>query len=68
VKTVTRIEIADFVEDAFGPGGAHRSALLATATERGAAPVVLTKLGELPDRHFRSMRDLWDHIPEVPLD
>lgn len=68
MNTVTRIEIADLVENAFGPAGAHRSALLAAAAERGAAPVLLAKLGELPDRHFRSMRDLWDHLPEVPLD
>lgn len=67
MSAVTRIEIADLVEDAFGPGGADRSSLHAAAAAKGAPPVILDKLGELPDRRFRSMRELWDYIPEVPV-
>ncbi len=66
--TVTRIDIADLIPDAFGPRGADRAALLATAAEKGAHPAVQAKLTELPDRRFRTMRELWDHIPEVPVD
>jgi hypothetical protein len=68
VSTVTRLEIADLVEDAFGPAGADRATLLAVATEKGAHPVVVEKLGELPDRRFRIMRELWDFLPDVPID
>lgn len=68
MNTVTRIDIADLIADAFGPTGADRSALLATAAEKGAHPAVLEKLAELPDHRFRSMRELWNHIPEVPVD
>jgi hypothetical protein len=68
MKTVTRLEIADMVGDAFGPAGADRAAVLATATANGAHPAVLDKLRELPDRRFRSMRELWSHIPDVPID
>lgn len=67
MTTVTRLEIADLVEDAFGPGGTDRAALLAVAAEKGAHRVVVAKLGELPDRRFRSMRELWDYLPEVPV-
>lgn len=65
---VTRIEIADLVGDAFAPGGAEKADLLSTAAQHGAHPAVLDKLGELPERRFRTMRDLWDHLPEVPID
>ena len=68
MTVLTRIEIADLVADAFGPDGATRAELLATAIEKGAHPVVLEKLGELPDRRFRTMRALWHYIPEVPID
>ena len=67
MPTLTRLEIVDLIEDAFAPGGATRSALLAVAAQKGAHPAVLEKLGELPDRRFRTMRDLWQHLPDVPL-
>lgn len=68
MRTVTRLEIADLIEDAFGSAGTDRAALLAAAATKGAHPVVVDKLGELPDRRFRSMRELWDYLPEVPVD
>lgn len=67
-RSVTRIEIADLVGDAFGPAGAEKASLLSTAAHQGAHPAVLDKLGELPNRRFRTMRDLWDHLPDVPID
>jgi hypothetical protein len=67
MNELTRIEIANLVADAFGAKGADRSDLLAVAVQRNAPPSMLDKLRELPDRHFRSMQDLWYHIPEVPV-
>ena len=68
MRTVTRREIADLVEDAFGPAGTDRAALLAVAASNGAHQVVLDRLREFPDRRFRSMRELWDYLANVPVD
>lgn len=65
---VTRLEIADIIEDTFGPRGAARADLLATATTKNAPPQVLEALSQLPDIQFPTMRHLWGHIPEVPVD
>lgn len=67
MATVTRMEIADLIGSTFGPSGADRASLLAAATRLGAEPRVLETLGQLPDQQFRTMRDLWQHLPEVPV-
>lgn len=67
MDAVTRIEIADLIGNAFGPAGADRASLLATATSNGANPRVLDALGRLPDRRFATMRHLWEHLPELPV-
>lgn len=64
----SRCEIADLVEDAFDPAGTDRAALLAVAASKGAHPVVLDRIRELPDCRFRSMRELWDYHADVPVD
>ncbi len=63
--SVTRLEIADTVGHAFGPQGASKGDLLAAAARQGAHPVVITELQRLPDITYRTMRSLWDHLPEV---
>jgi hypothetical protein len=68
MSTVTRVAIADAVGDAFEAGGARRSEILATATSKKAPPAVLNRLAELPDRHFSHVRELWRHMPEVPVE
>ena len=68
MSTVTRVAIADAVADAFGNGGARRSEILAAATSKKTAPAVLDRIAELPDRHFSHVRDLWKHMPEVPVE
>lgn len=68
MSTVTRIVIADAVWDAFETGGARRSEILAVATSKKAPPAVLGRLAELPDRHFSHVRELWRHMPEVPVE
>ncbi len=66
--TVTRLQIADLVEDAFGPDGADTAALLDTARDQGGSPEVLACLERLPRRHFRRMQDLWAHLEGLPVD
>jgi len=68
MSTVTRVAIADAVWDAFEAGGARRSEILAVATSKKAPPAVLDRIAELPDRHFSHVRDLWSHMPEVPVE
>lgn len=68
MNDVTRLQIADILGDAFGPTGATKEDLLATAAGAGAPPQLLDRLHELPDRKFRNMRALWPHIPEVPIE
>lgn len=66
--TVTRIQIADLVCDAFGPAGATRRELLAAAEANDAPEHVVQHLQTLPATHFRRMRDLWDHLRDVPVE
>jgi hypothetical protein len=65
--TVTRIEIADHVETAFAAGPATRDDLLAAARTAGARPALLAVLGDLPDRPYAELRQLWTDLPEVPI-
>ncbi|WP_158542646.1 DUF2795 domain-containing protein [Phytoactinopolyspora halophila] len=65
--TVTRIEIADAVEDAFDAPPASKEDLLAWATANSARVEVLETLGRLPDTSFRSLRELWAHLSGVPV-
>lgn len=68
MSAVTRLQIADVLGDAFGPDGADKQELLAVAARAGTPPKVLAHLQQLPDRRFRDMRALWDHLPEVPVE
>ncbi|MGA8117514.1 MAG: DUF2795 domain-containing protein [Actinocatenispora sp.] len=65
--TVTRIEIADHVEDAFDAGPANRGSLLAAAERAGARQALLGILATLPDRPYGELRHLWTDLPEVPI-
>lgn len=66
--TVTRIEIADAVEAAFEHPPVSKSDLLARATASRAHVGVLDALARLPERDFRYLRDLWTHLPGIPVD
>ncbi|WP_170220650.1 DUF2795 domain-containing protein [Amycolatopsis cihanbeyliensis] len=64
---VTRDEIIDAVEDAFREGSATKQELLIAAIQHEARTEVHTILQRLPDRTFGHVRDLWDHLPDIPL-
>lgn len=66
--TVTRLEIADVVENAFDAPPASKADLLAWATANRARVEVIDTLNRLPEGSFRSLRDLWQHLPGVPVD
>ncbi|RNL87498.1 DUF2795 domain-containing protein [Halostreptopolyspora alba] len=63
---VTRPEIAEHLDGAFGAGPRRRSELIAAAELRGARQEILATLGRLPDGPFSTLRSLWEHLPEVP--
>lgn len=65
--TLTRLQVADALGDAFGPRGTDKATLLASAVAHGVHPDVVAVLERLPaDRRFASMRELWPYLPEVP--
>lgn len=65
---VTRLEIAEAVRDAFKSGSASRAEILALAHQQGAREEVVSLLEELPaERRFGHLRDIWAHIPDVPV-
>jgi hypothetical protein len=66
--TLTRLDIADLVQDAFQPPGATRDEILAAATRNGVPPRVIELLHAIPDRRFRSMRELWVHLPDLDVE
>lgn len=65
---ISRVEIADHVRDVFEHGPVTRTELLAQAADHGARPAVLHTLGRLPDRIYRDLRELWQDIPDVPIE
>ena len=70
MNTVTRIEIAEAVGGAFATGGAKREAILAEAVSAVAAggnPAVIDHLGRLPNGYYRTMDELWIHLPMLPV-
>ena len=64
---VTRIEIAQAVQEAFRRRPAPRIRLIETAKGRGARGEVISLLERLPDRGFGHLRELWREMPEVPV-
>jgi hypothetical protein len=65
---VSRMEIVDTVDSAFETGGADRSEILTAAVATGARPEVIETLERLPDRRFADVRELWQELPELPVE
>jgi hypothetical protein len=64
---VTRREILDAVGAAFTGTPASAEAMLTAARDAHARPETITVLQQLPPTHFRSIRDLWAYLPDVPV-
>ncbi len=64
---VTRVEIADHIEDVFRPNGATRDQIIERAIETDARPEVLAELKHLSERTFSAMRDIWKDLESVPV-
>ncbi len=64
---VTRLEVIDAVEHAFTRSSATKQEIITAAVQYGSRATVVTTLQRLPERSFRHVRDLWDHLPDIPL-
>jgi hypothetical protein len=61
------MELVDHIESAFDPGPATRSELLAAAAASHARPEVIEVLHGLPDWPYRTVRDLWWELADMPV-
>jgi hypothetical protein len=66
-RHVTRVEIIDAVDAAFAGSSATKQDIITEAMRHESRGEVLTLLDRLPVRTFGHVRDLWDHLPDVPL-
>lgn len=65
---VTRMELVEHIEAAFGSNApVRRGDLLAAATASHARPEVHAVLARLPDTPYRSLRDLWPELGDLPV-
>jgi hypothetical protein len=64
---VTRAELVEAVERAFGDGRASRGELIGAAQEAGARTMVVELIRTLPEVTMRSPRELWAHLPDLPV-
>lgn len=67
MNEITRSHIAKKVMSAFRSGPADRQMILDEAKSQGAESGVIRTLQRLPDRRYKSVRDLWEHLPELPI-
>ncbi len=67
MRSVTRMELIDHIENAFAAGPATRDQLLAAATASHARPEVIAVLQRLPEQPYRGLRDLWPELADVPV-
>ncbi|OMQ15074.1 hypothetical protein A7K94_0212060 [Modestobacter sp. VKM Ac-2676] len=64
---LTRTQVLDHIETAFGNGPITSTQLRQAAADHGADTDVLVLLGALPERQFRGPRDLWPYLPDLPV-
>lgn len=63
----TRVEIINAVGTVFGRSGVTKQEIITAAIQEETRDVVLAALPRLPERTFSHVRDLWDHLPDVPI-
>jgi hypothetical protein len=65
---VTRIEVLDFVAEAFDEVPTGRAEILEVAARNGARHALLDALSRLPDAPLWEPEQLWLHLGDVPVD
>jgi len=64
---ITRREVLDAIYPAFANGGAGKNEILAAAAGAEPRSEITAMLGRLPARRYRSVRDVWSDLPEMPI-
>jgi Protein of unknown function (DUF2795) len=64
---VTRIEVLDFVAEAFDDLPTGRAELREVAARNGARHALLATLDRLPDAPLSDPGQLWQHLGDVPV-
>lgn len=64
---VTRMEIAEAVQNAFARGGADRDEILATASNSKPRPEVMEVLSGLSKRRYSRLNQLWEELVDIPV-
>lgn len=68
MEPVCRGEIADYLEDAFAGPPISPESLVEFAADHGARPPVIEVLSRLHEREYRTLRDLWNELADIPLE
>ena len=65
---VTRVEVIDTIIIAFDDAPLTRGALIRAAEHAAAPRSVVELLEQLPERAYRRPADMWDELPDVPIE
>ena len=68
MNTVSRVEIADCVEEAFLDSPVSSTELMDFAATHGARGPVLEVLGRLHGSAYHDLRELWRELGDVPVE
>ncbi|GAA4874799.1 DUF2795 domain-containing protein [Saccharopolyspora cebuensis] len=67
-RPVSRMEILDAIDNAFAPPPTTTHQIIAAAEDAHARSELIALLRRLPHRQFSDVRDLWEFLPDVPVD
>lgn len=65
---VTRVEVIDTIASAFDRAPLTRGDLIRAAEHAAARPPLVELLERLPERAYRRPADMWDELPDVPIE
>jgi len=58
----------DAIGGCFDDGAVGRDRLIERALQNGASPGVVETLERLPDRILSDIRQIWELVPEIPVE
>lgn len=65
---VTRVEVIDTIASAFDHAPLTRGELIRAAELAAVRQPVVELLERLPERAYRRPADMWDELPDVPIE
>lgn len=67
-SAVTRVEVIDTIASAFDHAPLSRGELIRAAEHAAAPQPIIELLEQLPERAYRRPADMWDELPDVPIE